>query len=70
MLSTASQVDVILGLWKNIGLTQKEVSSSVSEIFGLITCGRVRFQPGAERHIRWIRAGLKLNVMWTVTNVG
>ena len=28
-----------------------------SEIFGLITCGRVRFSQGAERHIRWILAG-------------
>ena len=29
MLSAESQVDVILGVWKNIGLTNMEVSSSV-----------------------------------------
>ena len=28
-----------------------------SEIFGVITCRRVPFSEGAERHIRWILAG-------------
>ena len=29
----------------------------LNEFFGLITCRRVRFSQGAERHIRWIREG-------------
>ena len=32
MLSAESQVDVMLGLWKNIGLTNTEVSSSVRSL--------------------------------------
>ena len=32
MLSDASQVDVMLGLWKNIGFTKKEVSSAVRSL--------------------------------------
>ena len=32
MLSAESQVDVMLGLWKNIGLTKKELLSSVKSL--------------------------------------
>ena len=47
MLSAESRVDVMLGLWKNIGLTKKEVSSSVRSL-GSKTVERV-FQPGGRK---------------------
>ena len=57
MLSTESEVDVILGLWKNIGLR--------TEIFGLITCRR----EGRKTHSMDPRR-VNLHVKQTATKVG
>ena len=50
MLSAEYGVDVMLGLWKNIGLTKKR-GVIFNEILRLITCRRVRFSHRTERHI-------------------
>ena len=62
MPSAESYVDVMLGLWKNIGLTNIELLSWAHNLSAM------SFQPQTERHFRWIGAG-KIRVKMTSAKV-
>ena len=56
MLSPESLVDVTLGLWKHVGLTNFR-GVLFSEILGLVSCRQLRFSQWAEsRNVLWIVA--------------
>ena len=68
MLSAESKVDVTLGLWKNIGLTNTELSSSVRSL-GSQNVGGCVSARGRKTHSMDLRKK-KLRVKWTSVKVG